>query len=221
MNVLQAIHDRRSIRAFTDTPVADSLITDILDTARWSPSGVNSQPWQVAVVRGATQARITDALIEAREAGIEPDPDYTYYPTAWHTPYRERRKASGLARYAALGIGREDREAQTQAWYDNYRFFGAPVGLFFFIDAQLGQGSWIDMGMFIQSVMLAAQGHGLGSCPQASLAEYPNRVRDILGYPAESLLVCGMSLGHADLAHPANSYRTEREAVERFTRRFD
>ncbi len=221
MEAFEAIAGRRAIRSFLDQAVPPSLIQELLEVARWSPSGVNMQPWQVAVVTGTTRDRITTALIEAREQGLPEHADYHYYPSDWFEPYRSRRKATGLALYSALNIGREDEEGRKQAWYNNYRFFGAPVGLLFFLDRQLGQGAWIDMGMFIQNLMIAAHARGLGSCPQASLAEYPDPVRAILGVDQRFALLGGLALGWPDPTAAVNSYRTERLAVEEFTHWYD
>lgn len=221
MNVSDAIRGRASTRAFLDRAVEPRLITEILDTARWAPSGVNTQPWHVAVLGEATRKRLGDAIIAARQSGQAENPDYFYYPQRWEEPYRSRRKACGLALYGALGIGRDDVEARTAAWYRNYRFFDAPVGLIFSIDRDLEKGSWMDLGMFIQSVMLAARDRGLETCPQASLAEYPDIVRATLQLAATRAIVCGMSMGYADADHPVNQYRTEREPVESFARWYD
>ena len=217
MNVLDAMRGRKSTRAYLDKPVARATIEAILDAARWAPSGVNCQPWQVAVVTGTIKARIGDELLAARQARQPENPDYAYYPKDWQEPYKSRRKATGLALYQALKIGKDDAFARIKAWNNNYRFFGAPVGLLFFVDRALAQGAWVDMGMFIQNVMLAARGHGLETCPQASLAEYPDIVRGILNRPDTHALVCGMALGYADASAPVNSYRTEREPVSAFT----
>ena len=217
MDVLEAMRSRKSTRAYLDQPVARATIEAILDAARWAPSGVNSQPWQVAVVTGAIKARISEALLAARTAKQPENPDYAYYPSEWQEPYKSRRKATGLALYRALNIGKDDAIARLQAWNNNYHFFGAPAGLLFFVDRALSQGAWVDMGMFIENVMLAARAHGLETCPQASLAEYPDIVRGILAVPATRALVCGMALGYADAGAPVNSYRTEREPVSAFT----
>lgn len=217
MDILEAIRTRYSTRAFLDKPVPRETIEAILDVARQAPSGGNTQPWEVAVVTGRTKRRIGEAIISARDSGIPDNADYAYYPARWEEPYNARRKACGLALYRALGIGRDDAAARKEAWYRNYHFFGAPVGLLFFIDARLAKGSWVDMGMFIQTVMLAAQGHGLGTCPQAALAEYPDIVREILGISADKHLICGVALGYEDPAAPINGYRTERDPVSGFT----
>jgi len=221
MNVSDAIHSRHAARAFLDTPVSRQSIEQILEAARWAPSGVNTQPWQAVVVTGEIKRQITGALIAARQQGVESSPDYDYYPSSWQEPYRARRKACGLALYGALGIRKDDKERQLQAWQNNYRFFGAPVGLLFFVDRQLAQGSWVDMGMFLQNVMLAALEQGLATCPQASLAEYPDRVRAILGLPKDLQMVCGMALGYENTEHPVNNYRTERLPVDEFTRWYE
>ncbi len=216
MDVLEAMRGRKSTRAYLDKPVARATVELILDAARWAPSGVNSQPWQVAVVTGATKERISADLLAARTAGQPENPDYAYYPSEWREPYKSRRKATGLALYQALNIGKEDTSARLKAWNNNYRFFGAPVGLLFFVDRALAQGAWVDMGMFIENVMLAARAYGLETCPQASLAEYPDIVRGILNIPDMRALVCGMALGFADSNAPVNSYRIEREPVSAF-----
>ncbi len=221
MDVLTAIQSRASTRAFLDRPVDRATITAILDTARWSPSGANTQPWEVCAVTGTTRQRITEALLAAREAGLAPDPDYAYYPAEWVDPFKTRRVECGMALYGAQGIKREDRERRIEAWNDNYRFFGAPAGLLVFIDRRMEKGSWVDLGMFVQSIMLAALGHGLATCPQAALAEYPNHVRNILGVDDNLALVCGLSLGYPDPKAPVNNYRTTREPVDGFTRWYD
>lgn len=218
MDMLQSMHQRHCIRAFLDTPVSENLIRDILEAARWAPSGVNTQPWQVAVIQGETKQQLSERLLAMREQGAEPNPDYAYYPDNWVEPYRMRRITCGKALYTALNIAREDKQRQKIAWENNYRLFGAPVGLLFFIEKQLNTGSWLDLGMFLQNVMLAATSLGLGSCPQASLAEYPDVVRELLGLPATLAVVCGISIGYPDPNQAVNQYRLPREDVDSFTR---
>jgi nitroreductase len=221
MNIDDAIKDRFSCRAFLDTPVERDTVIRILDTARWAPSGTNMQPWQVCVVSGNTLARIANEMSAARQRGGEENPDYDYYPYEWFEPYKGRRKATGLALYSAQGIGKDDKDRRLRAWCDNYRMFGAPLGLLIFLDGRLGTGSLIDIGIFVQNIVLAARAEGLDSCIQASLGEYPDIVRNILGLGDEMTLVCGVALGHADPAAPVNQYRTPREAVEGFTRWYE
>lgn len=218
MDVLQAIRDRHSFRAFLEKPVHINQIKTILDAARFAPSGKNTQPWYVVAVTGNTITQIGDAIVTARESQIPENPDYHYYPTTWIEPYDTRRKICGYALYSSLNIDRHDMASRKIQWYKNYYFFGAPVGLLFFLDAILEKGSWVDMGLFIENVMLAARGLGLETCPQASFAEYPDIVRQIVNVPKEKSLLCGMSLGYADYENPVNQYRTERATVEEFTK---
>lgn len=221
MDNVTAMKGRKSTRAFLDREVKQEQISRILDAARWAPSGANMQPWRVAVVRGTTKQQITEAIMSARGAGQQESPDYQYYPSEWFDPYKSRRIAAGTALYSALAIRRDDRQARTNAWNDNYRFFGAPISLLVFLDRRLGQGSWMDIGMFLQNIMLAAENEGLATCPQAALAEYPETVRRILGIEEHLALACGISLGYPDTTAAVNSYRTPREPVATFTSRFD
>ena len=217
MEVTEAIRNRKSTRAFLDKPVPDEVITTVLECARWAPSGVNSQPWQVAVVTGETKRQLGNALAKQRANGETPRQDYNYYPTQIEEPYISRKRACGHALYSALGIKHNDIETRKAQWMKNYHGFGSPVALLFFIDAILEKGSWVDMGMFIQNVMLAARGFGLETCPQAALAEYPDVIRNILNIADSKKLICGMALGYADYDDPSYQYRTEREPVENFT----
>lgn len=217
MNVIEAIKGRASVRAYLDRPVDRELVEEVLGAARWAPSGVNTQPWHVRVVMGETKRRIGDAIVQARRDEVKPDPDYKYYADHFKEPYRSRRHACGYALYGALGIQRDDLQRRTEQWMKNYYGFGAPVELFIFIDAELEKGSWLDIGMFIQNIMLAARGYGLETCPQAALSDYPAIVRNILSVPESLSLVCGVAMGYADWNDPVNKYRTERVAVNSFT----
>lgn len=221
MNISQAIRERKSIRAFTGKEVPQKLIEEILEVARYAPSGANSQPWQVAVVTGSTKERITTRLLEEFRSGKSEDRDYEYYPTNWQEPFKRRRIECGIQLYETLGIERKDRAGRMAQWEANYRGFDAPVILFFFLDPSLAIGSYMDSGMFIQSVMLAALDQGLATCPQAALSGYASAVKEILGYPAETILLCGMALGFPEEDALINSYRTPRVKVDEFTSYFD
>lgn len=221
MNVIEAIKQRQSIRAYQDRAVAPEVITRILDAARHAPSGVNSQPWQVAVVSGQSKLRLQQRLEAAFRNGEPSQIAHPYYPVRWEEPYKGRRLACGLALYGALGIAREERQRQLDQQAANFRAFDAPVMLLFFMDSAMSTGSYLDYGMFLQSLMLAALDEGLATCPQASLADYPQMVKEVLGYPEEAILVCGMALGYANEGAAINAYRTEREPVASFTRFFD
>ena len=221
MEIIQAIRERQSIRAYLDRSVDKKTVRDILDAARWAPSGVNIQPWQVVVLQGKHKQQLGDRIIAARENDQETNPDYDYYPEKWVEPWRSRRLQCGLRMYQALDIRREETQKRKQAWYRNYHFFGAPVGLLFFLDKKLGTGSLLDMGLFMQNIMLAARHYGLATCPQAALAEYPDIVRETLQLSDDQRLLGGMALGYADMSQPINQYRLPRCEVEEFTRWYD
>lgn len=220
MNIQEAITHRKSTRAFLDREVPRETIIRILAVARHAPSGVNTQPWQVAVVSGASKLALQTQMESAFSKGQTEAKDYNYYPDEWKIPYKGRRTACGIQLYGALGIDRHDMARRHSQWLANYRAFDAPVMMLFFIDSSLATGSYMDYGMFLQSLMLAAMEEGLATCPQAALAEYPKMVREFLGYPPEALLLCGVALGYEDVQAPVNSYRTPREEVETFTRFF-
>ena len=221
MNVTDAITQRHATRAFTDKSVSTDIIQSLLDIARHSPSGANTQPWHVAVVRGETKQQLQNALQQTFAAETTSNADYAYYPTSWKAPYSERRKACGLQLYQSLDISKQDKEKRLEQWAANYRAFDAPVLLLFFIDAIMETGSYLNYGMFLQSLMLAAQDRGLATCPQASLAEYPDIVRSTLHYSDDYHVVCGMALGYEDTTAAVNRYRTPREEVSTFTQFFD
>lgn len=221
MEIIEAIKSRHSVRAYLAKEVEQEKIDRVLDAARFAPSGVNTQPWQVAVVRGESKQKLQQELESAFRSGEQPQMDYQYYPDGWEEPYKARRKSCGLKLYGAVGIGRDDKQKQIDQRAANFRAFDAPVMLLFFMDPIMSTGSYLDYGMFLQSVMLAAAGEGLATCPQASVTEYPAIAKEQLGYPEDSVLLCGMALGYEDESAVINQYRTERESVDGFTRYFD
>ena len=220
MDTISAIKSRHSVRQFLDRPIPRNLVEKILEAARFSPSGANLQPWQVAVVMGKTRNRLSRAILDAATRR-KPHPEESYYPDDWFEPYKSRRFATGMALYKALGIKREHKGRRVAQWNRNYDFFEAPVGLLFFLDRRMGRGAWVDMGIFVQSVMLAATDLELGSCPQASIADYPDVVSDILGTSDDLILAFGLSLGYEDTNASVNQYRVTREKVDAFCRWYE
>jgi nitroreductase len=220
MNIADALQQRHSVRAFLDKAVKEDSINRILDAARHAPSGANTQPWKVAVVSGETKQKLQTQVESAFCSGHKGEADYTYYPEQWVQPFKSRRMACGLQLYSTLGIAREDKQRQQDQWAANYRAFDAPVMLLFFMDGHMQTGSFLDCGMFLQSVMLAAVEQGLATCPQASLADYAQIIKSTLGYPVDDILLCGMALGYEDKQALVNSYRTPREDVASFTQYF-
>lgn len=216
MDVLEAIASRRSVRGFLPDPVPRAVIEAILTAAARAPSGSNIQPWKVRVTQGAEKARLSAALLAAHDAGATVARDYHYYPRHWREPYLARRRKVGWDLYRLAGVARGDQAAGHAQRGRNFTFFGAPVGLFFSLPRDLEQGSWLDTGMFLQNVMLAARHFGLDTCPQAAFCDHHDVVRAHLGIPEDEALVCGMSLGFADPAEPANALATERAPLADF-----
>jgi nitroreductase len=211
----EAITSRRSVRAFLPTPVDEATIRDILTVASRAPSGTNMQPWRTYVATGETLKKIADAVLNS---GIRAEKakwdEYKYYPDQFFEPYLSRRRKVGFDLYGCLGIGKRDTE-QMRAQHDrNFVFFDAPVGMIFTIDRRLNQGSWIDYGMFLENIMIAARARGLHTCPQAAFAPYHNQLRPVLGLAPEEVVVCGMALGYEDVTKPENNLRTDRAPLE-------
>lgn len=215
--VKEAIESRRSVRAFLPVEIPQATIEEILELAHHAPSGGNMQPWKVHVVMGKMKAAIeASLLLAAKDKAYANRPEYDYYPEKWQEPYASRRKEIGEKLHQFLDIGRRDIEARRAQHLRNFSFFGAPVGLFFCVDRTLSEGSWIDVGMFMQNVMTAARSFGLHTCPQASFTSYHQVVRQHLGISETDILLCGMSLGFEDKRKPENRLRSTRIRLEEF-----
>jgi len=216
-----AITSRRSLRAFLPTPVPRETIEDILRVAARAPSGTNTQPWKVYVLTGEPlQALSRDIMAVYDDPAVAAShrEEYAYYPTEWRPPYIDRRRKVGWDLYGLLGIAKGDKPRMHAQHGRNYAFFDAPVGLMFTIDRVMQQGSWLDYGMFLQNIMVAARARGLDTCPQAAFTQYHRIIMPHLGASDDEMLVCGMSLGVADPEAVENTLVTEREPVERFAR---
>lgn len=211
---------RRSIRAFLPTEIPEELILDLLDVAARAPSGTNTQPWQVYVVTGAKKKAISEDIMKVFMDPVaikEHEEEYSYYPAKWVDPYISRRRKVGFDLYGLLGLGKDDKDKMQAQHARNYQFFDAPVGIFFTIDRVMQQGSWLDYGMFIQNVMLAAKARGLDTCPQAAFTQFHKIIAAHLNLKPEQQVVCGMSLGFADNSKIENTLVTEREPAKNFT----
>tara|TARA_R100000455_G_C6265505_1_gene120730 strand:+ start:118 stop:810 length:693 start_codon:yes stop_codon:yes gene_type:complete len=211
-DVHSALTSRRSIRRYLPTDVPQETLARILTGAGYAPSGHNSQPWKVYVLRGATKQRVTDGILKA--VATEPEaahqPEYDYYPTEWFDPYLTRRRRVGHSLYSLLGIERSDKAARDRQMAENFSFFGAPVGIFVTFDRRLATGTFMDIGMFLQSIFVGARGEGLDTCGQAVFTWYHKVIRDILPMQDEELLACGLSMGYADPAAPENQLFAEK-----------
>ena len=216
ITVEDAITGRRSTRAYVPKLVPRATIEKILRIAGRAPSGTNVQPWHVYVLQGARKAELSAELLRLHKAGAKAGREYNYYPEEWREPYLARRRACGFGLYKTVGIARGDTARMAEQHAQNWSFFGAPVGLMFSLDSYLEKGSWLDCGMFLQSIMIAARAEGLETCPQAAFAYQAPTVKRIVGIPDTHTLVCGMALGFADANAVVNTFVTEREPLEKF-----
>ncbi|MBL8383946.1 MAG: nitroreductase [Burkholderiales bacterium] len=221
----RAITSRRSVRGFLPTPIPRATIEDILTVASRAPSGTNIQPWKVHVLTGEARARFCAAVVAAHDEDYarskrgEPPQntvEYGYYPDEWFEPYLGRRRKIGWDLYGLLGIGKKDYDRMHAQHRRNFTFFDAPVGLIFTIDRRMRQGSWLDYGMFLENIMIAARGRGLDTCPQQAFAHFHGLIGRHLGLPDSDMVVCGMALGHEDRDEPANRLVTERAPLADF-----
>ena len=214
----EAIRSRQSVRAFLPNPVGRTTVEELLRLASRSASGSNIQPWRVRVIAGDAKFRLTQAIFDAvARDGFEPyQREWNYYPVRWREPFLGRRRKIGWEMYSLLGVAKGDFEGTQQARMRNYEFFGAPVGMIFTLDEDLEIGSWLDLGIFLGSIMIAARGQGLHTCPQAAFADFHGVIRPLLNIPENEIIVCGMALGHIDPDAPVNDLKTERADLDAF-----
>ncbi|MBC7103976.1 MAG: nitroreductase [Parvibaculum sp.] len=217
MKVSEALKSRITCRAFLDKPVPEETVRQILEEAKYAPSGGNLQPWHVYVLTGARLKEFLSIIeTKQKDAPFGEGTEYDIYPKGLTDPYKARRFKCGEDMYATIGVTREDKAGRLQQFARNFRFFDAPVAMFFAIDRQMGLGQWSDLGMFIQSVMLAAREHGLHTAPQEAWAIWYKTVSEFVAIPENLMLFCGMGLGYMDEGAPINKLRTERAPLEEF-----
>lgn len=213
---------RHSVRAYLPRPVPRELIAEILAIAARAPSGTNIQPWHVHVLSGTMRDTLVNKVCAAHDAGDRSQPpEYAYYPREFFEPYLGRRRKLGVDLYRLLGIQKGDAVRMKVQYRKNLQFFGAPVGLIFSIDRRMGKGSWLDFGMFLQNIMLAARARGLDTCPQAAWTDYPRTIAEVLSFGEQEQLVCGMALGYADPDAIENTLATDRVALDEFVKFHD
>ena len=217
MNTLKSIENRRSIRAFKPDPIPDGIVKNILKAASRSPSYTNTQPWEVAVVSGKIKDDLSQELFTAASSDIPISPDIQK-PSSWPEELDKRAKEHSARRCEVLGIERSDKKKKKDLRLLNFKFYGAPVVLFIFIDTCLGEWSILDTGMFAQNIMISALEFGLGTCPQASLTDYPHIIKKHLNIPETKILVLGISIGFPDNEALINTYRSDRVEIDKFTR---
>jgi len=220
-----AILSRFSARAYLNKAVDKTVLEDLLAVAARAPSGTNTQPWNVYLVQGAGKDNLVNEVCAANEA-MTANPElakeyveaYDYYPAKWVSPFIDRRRECGFGLYGVLGITKGDKDKMQFQHQQNFRFFGAPVGLIFTIDKALGRGSLFDYGMFVQNVMLAARARGLHTCPQAAWNNFHKIIFKHVGAQENEMMVCGMSLGYADESAIVNTFKTTRVEASAFTK---
>jgi nitroreductase len=222
MRVIELLQKRKSVRGFLPTPIPKETLVELLNAAARSPSGTNMQPWRVYVLMGHAKEELTRQVMEKRrvephrERPPKPYGEYDYNPEPLFEPYLSRRRKVGFDLYGIFGIAKGDRDASWEVAGRNFNFFGAPAGLIFTIHRSLQRGSWLDYGIFLQSLMLSAADLGIDSCAQACWRHYHDVIRPLCAIPEDEIVVCGMSLGYADPQAPANRLVTEREPVDGF-----
>jgi nitroreductase len=217
----EVMKSRYSCRAYLPTAVPQKVIEEILAVAARAPSGTNIQPWKVWVLTGESKTKLSQRIVAAfddpEEAATHTE-CYPYYPRKWTSPYIERRRKVGLDLYKLLGIPKGDSGRMHQQHARNFNFFDAPVGLIFTVDTIMEKGSWLDYGMFLQNVMLAAKSRGLDTCPQAAFVQFHRIIEEELKIPETETFVCGMALGYANPEAPENALRTERAQLNEWVR---
>ena len=215
--VSDAVLSRRSCRSYVKRPVAVGTVRQLIEAARYAPSGGNLQPSIVHVLAGEALARFRAVMAQkVRTTPLGGVPEYNVYPPNLKEPYRTRRFKVGEDMYRHLGVSREDRDARVRQFARNYDFFGAPIGMFFFLDRSMGPPQWSDLGMFIQTLMLLARERGLETCAQEAWSAWHKEVTEFLGVSPELMLFCGLALGYADYAAPINRLRAERITLDEF-----
>lgn len=211
MRVSEAVKRRMSVRAFRPDPVPADVVRELLENAARAPSGGNVQPWHVHALAGEPLAELV-AL--ARDNGADPETAYEVYPESLWEPYRTRRFQIGEALYASIDIPREDKPARLRQLARNGELFGAPVGIFVFIDRKMGPPQWADLGMYLQSLMLLATERGLDTCPQEYWARFANTIEGFVKAPEDRMLFCGVALGYRDDSAPINTLEAPRAPFE-------
>lgn len=215
-NFSSLLRQRRSVRAYLPTPVADDLLHEVLAQARLAPSGANLQPGSFVQVRGAVREALSEDLVDAWQHGRAEAEDYSYFPQSMPHTLRRRQVAAAQAMYGALGVARDDRAGRDAQFARNFRFFDAPVALIVIIAHDMGSGCYMDLGMTLYGLMLAAQANGLSTCAIGAMASYPNLIRQHLALDASSHIVCGMAVGYADPNASVNQTQTTRSGLDEY-----
>ena len=216
MSLKELIKSRYSVRSFTDEMVSIEKVKEILDIASSAPSGGNIQPWRVYVITGNSKDKLTKKALQNFDNGAQEEIAYEIYPNPLDDEYKRRRSQCAADMYKALSIEKDDIESRLKQVRENFRFFGAPVGMIITIDKSFAQNGWGHVGMYLQNLCLASIDSGLGTCLQESWSIYPKTVKDIIKHPDNEVVWCGVALGYPNDNDPINQYRTSREDINKF-----
>jgi len=220
MDTIEAIKERKSIRAFKPKPVSIKTVKDVLEIAIQAPSAVNAQPWEFFIVKGEALEKLRRKSVEQFRRGIGPGPDLPLPDKergdmGLQGVYRKRSIALSVQIFKLLGIAKGDKQALQDYLEAMYRYFDAPVVIIIVID-QVFQLTWpmVDMGTIAQTIALTALEFGLGTCIMRAIVDYPEQVREIVGVPDSKRIILGMTIGYPDWEHPINRVESERERLE-------
>ena len=216
MALKELIKSRYSVRSFTDEMVSVKKLKEVLNIANSAPSGGNIQPWKVYVVTGNTKDKLISKALYNFDNGVQEEVEYEIYPKYLDDEYKRRRSKCAADMYNALSIEKDDIESRLKQVRENFRFFGAPVGMIITIDKSFAQNGWGHVGMYLQNLCLAAIDSGLGTCLQESWSIYPKTVKDVIKHPDNEVVWCGVALGYPNDNDPINQYRTSREDINKF-----
>ena len=216
MNLKDIIKSRYSVRSFTKKNVDIEIIKEMLQISKCAPSGGNIQPWKVYVVTGNAKEKLIERALSNYDNGVQEKIEYEIYPNPLDEEYKKRRSECATDMYAALSIEQDDIESRLTQIRENFKFFGAPVGMIITIDKAFAVNGWGHVGMFIQNICLSAVDNDMGTCLQESWSIYPETVKDVLNIPDNEVVWCGIALGYPNLEHPINNYRTSRESIDKF-----
>ncbi|MDZ7645540.1 MAG: nitroreductase [Woeseiaceae bacterium] len=218
MNVTDAVRKRHTTRGFKPDPVPDELLREILETARHAPSNCNTQPWFLTIVSGDARDRLEKALVSEIRSGKKPSPAFQPGDRNLEGVYRERQVACAVRYYQTMGIERHEKDKRDALMLRNWQFFGAPHTAFLSMPLTMGPVNAVDIGIYLQTLMLLMVERGLASCPQGALAFFPDPVREIAGIPDDHGILCGLSFGYADEAATINQARMDRDPLDRTVR---
>ena len=216
MNIKQLIESRYSVRSFLDKDVGFETVKSILDTANSAPSGGNIQPWKVYVLGNNSKNELITQALNNYDTGVQEDIEFEIYPKPLAEEYKKRRSQCAADMYDALSIARDDIDTRLKQVRENFKFFGAPIGMIVTIDKSFAQNGWGHVGMFLQNLWLTAINEGLGVCLQESWSIYPKTVKKVIDCPDNEMIWCGIAMGYPNNEDPINNYRTSRDSIDTF-----